>query len=59
MARESIDERSHKGKAMMTVGLILLLAGLLRLYNVDWPVVMIVIGAVLMLKGILISKMRK
>ena len=59
MAKEKIYWRSHKGKAMMTFGFVLLLAGLLRLYNVDWPVVMIVLGIILLLKGALVSKMSK
>ena len=59
MANKFNELHYHRGKALMIAGFVILLAGLLRLYNVDWSVVMIVIGAVLLLKGIMIKAMKK
>lgn len=49
--QKNIGWDAHKGKMMMTTGLILLLIGALRFYRVEWPVVLMVIGVVLIIKG--------
>ena len=50
---------AHRGKPLMIAGIVLLLIGILRFYNVDWPVVLMVIGAVLLVKGFIIKSMKK
>jgi len=47
------------GKRMMVGGLILLLIGILWKYGVDWPTILIVVGAVLLIKGFIIKTKNK
>ena len=44
---------------MMVGGLILLLIGILWKYGVDWPTILIVVGAVLLIKGFIIKTKNK
>jgi len=43
------------GKRLIIGGLVLILAGVLWLYGVDWPIILIIIGAVLFVKGLIIK----
>lgn len=43
------------GKRLMIGGFVLVLAGVLWLYGVDWPIILIIIGAVLFVKGLIIK----
>ncbi|MBU5536993.1 MAG: hypothetical protein QW818_03540 [Candidatus Aenigmatarchaeota archaeon] len=47
------------GRRLIVGGLVLILVGILRLYNVEWPIILIVIGVVLLVKGLLIKTKRK
>lgn len=47
----------HGGK-MKVLGLVLFLAGLLRYFNISWDFVLMVLGVILVLKGLLISRMK-
>lgn len=42
------------GKRLMIGGFVLILAGILWIYDVDWPIILIVIGAILLVKGFII-----
>lgn len=42
------------GKRLMIGGFVLILAGILWMYDVDWPIILIVIGAILLVKGFII-----
>ena len=55
MATKNTEWQPHKGKHLMTAGLVLLVIGILRYYQASWPVVLIVLGAVLMVKGAIIK----
>ncbi|MEK6909792.1 MAG: hypothetical protein AABW61_01810 [Candidatus Aenigmatarchaeota archaeon] len=43
------------GKRLVIGGFVLILAGVLWLYGVDWPIILIIIGAVLFVKGLIIK----
>jgi len=43
------------GKRLMIGGFVLTLAGALWFYGVDWPIILIIIGAVLFVKGLIIK----
>jgi len=43
----------------MIGGFVLILAGVLWLYGIDWPVILIIIGAVLFVKGLIIKSKGK
>ncbi|MBI1978536.1 MAG: hypothetical protein HYS62_00560 [Candidatus Aenigmarchaeota archaeon] len=43
------------GKRLMVGGFVLLLTGVLWKYGVDWPTILIIIGAILFMKGIYIK----
>ena len=43
----------------MIAGIVLFLIGILRFYNVDWPVVLMVVGVVLFAKGMIIRSMKE
>ncbi len=43
------------GKRLMISGLVLILAGIMWFYGVDWPIILIVIGAILLVKGLIIK----
>jgi len=43
---------------MKVLGLVLFLAGLLRYFNISWDFVLMVLGVILVLKGLLISRMK-
>lgn len=43
------------GKRLMIGGFVLLLAGILWKYGVDWPTILIIIGAILLVKGFIIK----
>jgi len=47
----------HGGR-MKVLGIILLLAGLLRYFSVSWEFVLIILGAFLLLKSLLINYMK-
>lgn len=59
MATRNSDWHRHKGKPLMIVGIVLFLIGVLRFYNIDWPVVLMVVGAVLFVKGMIIKSMKE
>lgn len=60
MARnKNSEEIEIFGKGMMVGGLILLLAGVMWKYGVDWPTILIVIGAILFVKGFATKHKRK
>ena len=42
-------------KRLMLGGFVLILAGILWRLNVDWPTILIIIGAILLVKGFLIK----
>jgi uncharacterized membrane protein len=47
----------HGGK-LKILGLVLFLAGLMRYFNISWEFVLMVLGAFLLLKSLLISRMK-
>ena len=47
----------HTGR-MKVLGLVLFLAGLLRYFNVSWEFVLMILGAFLLLKSLLIKYMK-
>lgn len=49
----------YRGKPLMMLGVVLFLIGILRFYNVDWNTVLMVIGALLILKGIWVKAKSK
>ena len=59
MAKKSADYPPYMDKRLMIIGLVLLLVGILRFYNMDWPIVLIVIGVVLLVKGFIIRKISR
>ncbi|MBI2005136.1 MAG: hypothetical protein HYS80_00015 [Candidatus Aenigmarchaeota archaeon] len=59
MAAKNNDWHSHRGKPLVIAGIVLFLMGILRFYNVDWPVVLMVIGTVLFAKGMIIKSMKE
>ena len=54
-----MEWHAHKGKPLMIAGIVLLLIGALRFYNVDWPVVLMAIGAFLLAKGLVVKYKQK
>jgi hypothetical protein len=46
-------------KRMIIGGFLFLLTGVLLKYGVDWPTILIIIGTILLLKGILIKTKHK
>jgi len=47
----------HKGKFMMSLGVLIFLIGLMRFYQISWDVVLMVAGILILLKG-LYAKMK-
>ena len=43
------------GKRLVIGGFVILLAGVLWKYGVDWPNILIIIGAILFVKGLIIK----
>jgi len=44
------------GRKAMLLGGLVFLVGLLRYYGIGWPEVLIIVGALIFLKGLLIKK---
>ena len=59
MANKNNEFHYHRGKGLMLAGLVLTLIGLLRLYNVEWPTVLIIVGALMIVKGAIIKSMKE
>lgn len=60
MAKGNVNEfYYHKGKALIIAGLVTLVAGVLRFYKIDWSIVLMVIGAILLIKGMIIKSAKK
>lgn len=47
----------HKGKSMVLFGLLIFLVGVMSFYQVSWPVILMVAGILIILKG-LYAKMK-
>ncbi len=60
MAKEKNSELVQIfGKRMMVGGFVLLLTGILWKYGVEWPTILIIVGAVLLVKGFIIKAKNK
>lgn len=46
-------------KRMMIGGVLLIVTGILRLNNIDWPIISIVLGAILLLKSFILYSRNK
>lgn len=58
MAKRLDDVHPHHGKPLIIAGAALFLAGLLRFYNIDWSVVLMIVGVLLLAKGLVIKLAR-
>jgi hypothetical protein len=47
----------HKGKSMVLLGVLVFLIGLMMYYQISWPVIFMVAGILILLKG-LYAKMK-
>ncbi len=54
-AKKVICEYEHKGKMLIILGLLAIVYGVLRIYGLSIPQIAIVVGALLMLKGIMLK----
>ena len=58
MAKHDPEWHLHRGRGLMTAGLVLLVLGALRYYNVGWPVALMIVGVILLVKGFIIKSMK-
>ncbi|HLC39322.1 MAG TPA: hypothetical protein VJJ76_00375 [archaeon] len=60
MAREKMKEdwHMHKGKGLLLFGFLLIIVGALRLYGVSWEWTAIIVGVLMILKGLWIKGMK-
>jgi len=49
-------EKYVPGRKLMMLGGLVFLIGLLRYYAVGWPEILIIVGALIFLKGLLLKK---
>ncbi len=56
MPKKQLDWKNMKGKRLMLAGEVLLVIGIMRYFNIDWNIVLIVLGAFLTLKGLWVNK---
>jgi small neutral amino acid transporter SnatA (MarC family) len=54
---EGKEWHMHKGKFLISLGVLIFLVGLMRFYQISWPVVAMVAGILMILKG-LYAKMK-
>jgi hypothetical protein len=47
----------HKGKSMISLGVLVFLIGLMMYYQISWPMIFMVAGILILLKG-LYAKMK-
>lgn len=43
---------NHKGKFLISLGVLVFAVGLMRYYSFDWPMVLMVAGILILLKGL-------
>jgi hypothetical protein len=51
--------RMHKGKRMISLGVLIFLVGLMRYYQWSWPVILMVAGVLIVLYGLSKKMMMK
>jgi len=52
------DWHMHKGKGLLLFGFLLIIVGALRLYGVSWEWTAIIVGVLMILKGLWIKGMK-
>ena len=57
--KKNIEWKSLMGKRLIVLGIVLLLIGILRFYNFDWPSILMIVGIFLIVKGIIIKYVEK
>jgi hypothetical protein len=45
----------HRGKGLISLGVLVFIIGLLRYYAFDWPVILMIAGILMILKGLYIK----